>query len=519
MIKRFEEFISSLFGNQIDENKDQTQEPEKKSGCNLVFVTKNPHSDTSKGEYGRFRDSAKKYDVNIYPIDVDVIKYKLTPDGDLEIDGVGVFSKRDTLFMFRHAVRIANTPDEKKVTQTNVKNFKSLLKSNGFMLSNDASVAGICKSKTKTFDILKKNNVSTIDTFTITRSDYESQNMDSIDGLQKYLDKNSLNFPIVLKLVDGTQGIGVIKCQDISTLSSVSQYIVRKEGRFLLQPFCEIDYDIRVHVFCKTLKPESASVDDFVVVGSMRRDKVAGDFRTNYSLGGHISEYHLSKEEKRLAKEAAKAIGSVWCGVDICHDNLSGKNYVLEVNSSPALKGITKVASEAPTDLMVKHIKKALSGKVDDKEKMSNRELVSYNETIYLDGIPVIGNFDTGNSVLPAYKSHHFEEKDGHIEFKVGGQLVKKKIVRRKSVLHGGQKSEERPVVKFDLSFNGKTLKDVEVCVRGLTKDEIKREERTGKKVKERVLLSTDVIDKLNLIVHPDRDEKFMKTKKPKKAK
>lgn len=518
MIKRFEEFISSFFTNRIEENKDQST-PEKKGGCNIVFITKNPHGDTSTGEYGRFRDSAKKYDVDIHPIDIDKVKYRLNPDGELEIDGVGTFKKDNTLFMFRHAVKIASTPDEKKVTQTNVKNFKSLLKANGFMMSNDTKVAGICKSKSKTFKVLKKNNVATIDTYTINKSEYDSQNMNSIDGLQKYMEKNKLSFPVVLKVVDGTQGIGIIKCPDIATLSSVSQYVVRKEGQFIIQPFCEIDYDIRVHVFCKTLKPESASIDDFVIVGSMRRNKVEGDFRTNYSLGGEISQYHLSKDEKNLAKEAAKAIGACWCGVDICHDNLTNKNLVLEVNSSPALKGIAKVASESPTDLMVKHIKKTLLGKVDDKEKISNRELVSYNETIYLDGIPVIGNFDTGNSVLPAYKSHHFEEKDGHIEFKVGGQLVKKKIVRRKSVLHGGQKSEERPVVKFDLSFNGKTLKDVEVCVRGLTKEEIKREEKTGKKVKERVLLSTDVIDKLNLIVHPDRDEKFMKTKKPKKTK
>lgn len=523
MIKSFAQYLSSLSSlnesKEHEENKEEKKE-KKKSECNLVFVTKNPSSDTSHGEYSRFKKSCEKYGVNIYPVDVDKIKYKLTDDNKLEISDVGVFGKNNTLFMFRHAVKIKSTDEEKQITQTNVKNFKRLLKSNGFLISNDASVAGICKSKLKTFDVLHDNNVATIDTVEIDRHLHDLKKLDNIDKMNKFLVNHDMHLPVVVKVVDGTQGIGVFKCEDVNVLTSIVQYLVRTKGKCILQPFCEIDYDVRVHVFCKTLKPETAEVDDYVIVGCMKREKAVGDFRTNYSIGGKISTYEITHEEKNLAKEAAKAIGAVWCGVDICHDKITGKDYVIEINSSPALKGISKVAEKQPTDIMVKYIKRTLSGKTKEEEDIDDRELVGYYETISLDGIDIKACNDTGNSATSAIKSNYFKIDGDKVTFEIMGQKITKKIVRMKSILHGGIKSDARPLVHMDITFNGKTLKDVDVVVRGLTKPEEEREKKTGKQVGgNRILLSTDVIDKLGLIVHPDREKQYLKTKKPKKDK
>jgi glutathione synthase/RimK-type ligase-like ATP-grasp enzyme len=524
MIQSFEEYMSSqgclgLLSRGLTESKSESTDDKPKTGCNIIFVTKNPHNDNSHGEYSRFKKSADKYGVNIYPVDVDNIKYKLNEDNTLQIDDVGVFSKKNTIFMFRHAVKIKSTDEEKQVTQTNVKNFKSLLKANGFLISNDASVAGICKNKAKTFEILKQKGVDTIDTFIIDRQQHDSKKLEATDNMNKFLTENNLQLPVVVKVVDGSQGLGVFKCQDLNILTSVVQYLVRTKGKCIIQPFCEINYDVRMHVFCKTLKPAGASEKDFIIIGSMKREKADGDFRTNYSIGGHISNYIPSPEEKTLAKKAAAAIGSVWCGVDICYDNISGRNYVIEINSSPALKGISQVTDKAPTDLIVKHIKKTLSEGGEIEQDIEDRDLVSYYEMVNLDGIPIKGCFDTGNSCMCAIKTDHFKEKDGELEFKLNDQIVTKKIVRRKSILHGGVKSDKRPVVLFDISFDGKTLKDVEVCVRDLTDIEKERQKLTKKKVGNRILLSTEVIDKLNLIVHPDRNIKFTKGKGKKKDK
>lgn len=522
MIKKFAEFINST--TQIEESKEKQEvatQTEQKSGCNLVFVTKNPTSEKSHGEFSRFKASCEKYGVNIYPVDVDKIKYKLTEDNKLEITGVGTFSKNDTLFMFRHAVKIKSSDEEKQVTQRNVKNLKSLLKANGFYISNDASVSSICKSKLKTFDVLNKKGVSIIDTIEIDRHLHDHKKLDNIDNMNKFLTSHNLTLPVVVKVVDSSQGLGIFKCEDMNILVSIVQYIVRTKGTCIIQPFCDIDYDIRVHVFCKTLDPQNSDVEDYKVVAVMKRESAAGEFRTNFSLGGKVSKYTISTDEENLAKEVAHAIGAVWCGVDICHDKITGKNYCIECNGSAALKGVSQVSKIPPTDMIVKCIKKTLSkSEHDDEKEIQDRELVGYYETVELDGIQIKSCNDSGNSARCALKSNVCEINDDKVTFEIMGQTITKKIIEMKSILHGGIKSEKRPLVHMDISFNGKTIKDVEVVVRGLTDVEKEREKKTGKKLGgQKILLSTDIIDKLGLIIHPDRKKKFLKTEKPKRKK
>ena len=512
MIKLFEEYVDSTEFNSL------IFESEKKSlvktvNPNIIFVTKNPHGLNSTGEFSRFRTSAEKYNVNIYAIDVDKIKYKLSNDKmSFIIDDIGTFPRDNTIFFFRHAVKLKSDPETRAVTMENVKKLKKLLKSNGYIMSNSDSVSRICKNKYRTFETLNKNGVSTINTLLIDQNVYNSNHLDGVNAINSYIKTNGMSLPVVVKIVDGTQGNGVFQCKDEQILSAIVSYLIRKEGRCIIQPFCEINNDVRVHVFCKSLHPETANVEDFEVVGTMKREKAENDFRTNFSLGGQISKYKLSKPEEELAKQAAKAVGAIWCGVDLCHDNITKKDYIIEVNSSPALKGISQVAEIPPTDLMVKRIKEQLSGKVTETD-MSDRELVSYYETVELDGIAIKGMFDTGNSAMCAIKSDHFEIEDDKVTFRLGDQIVTKDIIRKKKILHGGIQSDKRPVVKFDINFNGKVLKDVEVCVRGLTDIEKERKKK-GEKFGNKILLTTKVINDLKLIVHPNRDVSFIKTKK-----
>lgn len=516
MIKLFEEYINSIEYNSIV-YESKTNSLSKKANPNIVFITKNPKGENSTGEFNRFKSSADKYGVNIYAFDIDKVSYKLTNDNNiLSVDGVGDFSKDNSIFFFRHSIRIKDDDKTKKITQDNVKKIKELLKSNNFIFSNQSSVSSICKNKFKTFDLLNKKGVDTIKTIKIEREEFISNNLENVNNMLNHIKSQGIELPVVVKVVDGTQGNGVFLCKDEQILSSIVQYLVKSSksaGECIIQPYCDIDNDVRVHVFCKSLHPENANVDDFVVIGSMKRDKAENDFRTNFSLGGHISKYSLNKEEEDLAKQAALAIGAIWCGVDICYDKITKKYYVIEINSSPALKGISQISDKLPTDIIVKHIKKTLSGKVTEDD-LEDRELVSYYETVELDGIPIMGMFDTGNSCMCAIKSDHFKIDGDKLEFKLGDEIVTKDIIRKKSILHGGIKSDKRPVVKFDITFNGKTIEDVEVCVRNLTDVEKKRKKEKNEKFGNKILLTTDVINKLKLIVHPDRDNKFLKTKK-----
>ena len=496
IIKSFEDYLKSeyLATNIIGESKDINIH---KNGYNIVLVT------NRESDYEKFKNSCEKFKVNLIQIkDVSDISYSLNLDGSLSINGVGVFTKNNTVFIFRY-VRVQNESG---------KIFKKFLGENGFVVSNTVWTCNTCVNKIRTFKALEKCGVDTIDTVEVTEEIYQSKDLKDISKMQNFLTEHGLNIPVVVKITNGTEGLGIFKCEDINILTSIVQYIIRREGKCLIQPFCKIDSDVRIHVLCKTLYPKTAKLDDFVIVGAMKRESVVGDFRTNFSLGGQITNYKPTNDEKLLAKKAAKALGAVWCGVDICFDSITNKNYVIEVNHNPSLDGISQVVKTPVTDKIVENIKETLSHEKKN-EDIDDREVVSYRETVYLDGIPVMGCFDTGNASTCSIKTNHFVKDGDELEFTFCGKKMKKKIIATNSPMHGGMRTEDRPVVLFDLEFNGKKIKDVKVSVRHATKLE------NNKTNLNRVLISTHIINDLNLMVHPDRTNIFTKTEKPDKMK
>lgn len=475
------------------------------SPCNIIFVTQNPKNQKF-GEFGRFYQSGKKYGVNVIGIDVDKDTFSFE-NGDLILNRSMRFSKDNTVLFFRHAVRIGKPQEEKKLTHFKLKSLKQGLRENGFAYSNPGKVTNICRDKKKTFEALN-GKAPVIDTLCLTLDEYEAHSLDNAENLINYLKKEGFTLPLVVKIVDGTQGLGIFCCKDENILVSTIQYLLKTKKECIVQRYCDIDYDLRVHVFCKTLHPETADLDDFIIIGSMKRSKAPHDFRTNYSVGGEISQIDLNDEEIAAAKLAAKTLGAVWCGVDICFDKITKKSYILEVNGSPALKGISQISDVLPTDLIVKSIKEYFVPELDEEDDVyESRKVVSYYETIHLDGVgDMKGCFDTGNSSLCAIKSHYVKEKDGKLTVELNGKKITKDIVRHCTILASGHKTK-RPVVKFDMSLNGKIIKDVEVCVRETVPHE------KDKKAGVSVLLSTKTIDRFNVLVHPDRKEKYKLSK------
>ena len=77
------------------------------------------------------------------------------------------------------------------------------------------------------------------------------------------------------------------------------------------------------------------------VVGAMKRTAKGNEFRSNFSLGGEVEKWNLSKNDKVIAKRVAKSCGLDYCGVDIMKD-LKGNSFVLEVNRQCQFKGFEK---------------------------------------------------------------------------------------------------------------------------------------------------------------------------------
>lgn len=134
--------------------------------------------------------------------------------------------------------------------------------------------------------------------------------------------------PVVIKLLEGTQGIGVILAETKNSAKSV------------IEAFLDVEVDILVQEFVKEAQGQDvrAFVIDGQVVGAMKRKGAEGDFRSNLHRGGTAELIKLSAEEKALAIRAAKHLGLGIAGVDMLPSK--GGLIVNEVNSSPGLEGI-----------------------------------------------------------------------------------------------------------------------------------------------------------------------------------
>jgi ribosomal protein S6--L-glutamate ligase len=134
--------------------------------------------------------------------------------------------------------------------------------------------------------------------------------------------------PVIIKLLEGTQGLGVILAETNKAATSVVEAFESLKTRVIIQEFIAEagGADIRAFV----LNGE--------VIGAMKRQGKEGEFRSNLHRGGNATVIKLSKAEKSTALSAAKAMGLSIAGVDM----LQSKNgpLVLEVNSSPGLEGI-----------------------------------------------------------------------------------------------------------------------------------------------------------------------------------
>ena len=136
--------------------------------------------------------------------------------------------------------------------------------------------------------------------------------------------------PLVLKILEGTQGVGVVLVDTQKAAKSVLDAFYGMDVSLLVQEFIEEagGADIRVLVV------------NGKVAGAMKRQGAEGDFRSNLHQGGSATAHKLTRKEKSTALAAAKAMGLGVCGVDMIPS--ARGPLVMEVNSSPGLEGIEK---------------------------------------------------------------------------------------------------------------------------------------------------------------------------------
>ncbi len=134
--------------------------------------------------------------------------------------------------------------------------------------------------------------------------------------------------PVVIKLLEGTQGLGVVLAENKKAAQSVIEAFHGVKARIIVQEFIKEAKGADIRVFV---------VND-EVVGAMRRQARDGEFRSNLHRGGIATVIKLTRNEKHAAIEAAKKMGLAVAGVDMLPS--ARGPLIIEVNSSPGLEGI-----------------------------------------------------------------------------------------------------------------------------------------------------------------------------------
>jgi ribosomal protein S6--L-glutamate ligase len=152
--------------------------------------------------------------------------------------------------------------------------------------------------------------------------------------------------PCVVKLLEGTQGIGVILAENDKAAKSVIEAFLKLEANMLVQEFIKEAKGADIRVF----------VVDGQIVGAMKRQAKEGEFRSNLHRGGTATVIKLSPEERATAIKAAKKLGLGIAGVDLLQSERGP--LIMEVNSSPGLEGIEGATGEDIAGKIIEYVER-----------------------------------------------------------------------------------------------------------------------------------------------------------------
>jgi ribosomal protein S6--L-glutamate ligase len=152
--------------------------------------------------------------------------------------------------------------------------------------------------------------------------------------------------PIIIKLLEGTQGVGVVLAETKKAAESVIEAFMGLKTNIISQEFIEESKGSDIRAFVIGEK----------VVAAIKREAEPGDFRSNLHRGGSAQLVKITKQEREVAIKAAKAMGLKMAGVDMLRSNRGP--LIMEVNSSPGLRGIEEATGKDVAKLIIEYIEK-----------------------------------------------------------------------------------------------------------------------------------------------------------------
>lgn len=208
----------------------------------------------------------------------------------------------------------------------------------GVYCLNESQAIARSRDKLRCLQILSRHDIGLPPTVYTRQADHVAACIGQVEGP-----------PVVVKLLQGTQGIGVVLAESTAAASSVIEAFHGLDQNILIQKFIHEAHgsDIRAIVVGRR------------VVAAMRRRAVAGEFRSNIHRGGRARKANLPPEYKKAALAAARVLGLRFAGVDMV-ESAEGP-MVMEVNSSPGLEGIEKATGVDVAAAVIEHIERELA--------------------------------------------------------------------------------------------------------------------------------------------------------------
>ena len=348
------------------------------------------------------------------------------------------------------------------------------LQNAGCMMINDRDGMLTCDNKMSAYTAFEKNNINTPRTSLI-------NNEKSILDAHKRIGGQ---FPVIIKTLTGTQGIGVSKVDSMESMMSVIQSLWKFNASLIIQEFLKLDFDVRTIVM------------NGRIVASTKRIKPKKDFRSNRHMGADTEPYTLNDTEKEEVLAAARATGAYMVGVD--HAVVKGDIFILECNGSPGLGSnfqnydITTVP-QTPTKekdivkLMVEYLQNPVHRRFDFNQE------AGYHETVEIVGYGLVrAKFDTGNGTNASMFVVDKLEVDGKtVKWEKGGKKFTNKLIGISKPEHVVT-IDERPIISTKVIFNNMIYDNI---LLGLT----------TKDARSTLLINRNTLTRFKVSVNPTR--------------
>jgi len=441
-----------------------TEDKKEKPFLRLLIITDEPEEAKTFHTADRLKEECDKLGYPHY-------LFKLTGGYTTFENGVRKFHNKDDKKGFEVGAMTVAVVRGSITRKDSWMDFVSILERANATLVNPRTTINVCADKYRTALRLADYGLTQPKTKLINDPEKSIEQVEQAD----------IKFPLIMKTLRGSKGVGVLFLDSERGLDSIVQLIHKQDedADLLVQEYIKTDYDVRVHILGGKF------------LAAMKRPVIEGDFRSNVSQGSKPQNIKLTELEIEECLKASKAVGGYWTAVDFIpsKNRESQPPYMLEVNSSPGTEGIEEATNMNIAKEVITHFAK-------EENRYTVPTECGFKEILTIKPFgELISKFDTGNSGMPVIHADKFQvEKNNTIRWSLLGKTITSKIVKTEEISVGGLRDyeETRYVVKLDVEFAGGFYKDVEFTI-----DD--REDRTP------ILLDRAFMKRLNVMVNPQR--------------